>query len=174
LATNNGIGGYLKVRKEGINADYLPIWLQNAGYNTYYAGKMWNAYGTKSMPPDPAAGWTGSEILLDPWTYRYYQPAFSRDGGDVKHYNGQYSPDVVAHKAAAYLEEALESDKPWFLVAAPVAPHNQVAHKPVKHPVPPPSAARHEHLFKDFQIPRTPNFNPGQVRIQLLNSLSID
>jgi N-acetylglucosamine-6-sulfatase len=40
-------GGYPRFIEEGFNDDYLPVWLQNAGYNTYYTGKMmngeWNA-----------------------------------------------------------------------------------------------------------------------------------
>ncbi|RSM02088.1 hypothetical protein CEP52_008241 [Fusarium oligoseptatum] len=35
-------GGYPKIVREGINDNYLPHWLQAAGYNTYYSGKLWN------------------------------------------------------------------------------------------------------------------------------------
>jgi len=33
-------GGYPKFVKEGLNEDWLPVWLQEAGYNTYYVGKV--------------------------------------------------------------------------------------------------------------------------------------
>lgn len=35
-------GGYPKVVARGINDDYLPLWMQEAGYNIYFAGKLWN------------------------------------------------------------------------------------------------------------------------------------
>ena len=33
-------GGYPKFISEGLNDDYLPIWLQEGGVNTYYVGKL--------------------------------------------------------------------------------------------------------------------------------------
>src|SRR5277367_5330793 len=37
-------GGYPKFLSQGLNEDYLPLWLQAAGYNTYYTGKLMNSY----------------------------------------------------------------------------------------------------------------------------------
>ena len=153
-------GGYNKVVKQGINDDYLPIWMQNAGYNTYYAGKLWNAYGWRNYNNPRPKGWTNSDIMVDPNTYRYWDSAFSRNGDTPVHHPGEYSPDVVTKKASEYLDEALASDKPWLLVAAPVAPHVQVVPPPNKHSEPPACAPRHEGLFKDVKVPRTANFNP--------------
>ena len=34
------LGGYPKFISEGFNDAYLPVWLQEAGYNTYYTGKL--------------------------------------------------------------------------------------------------------------------------------------
>jgi arylsulfatase A-like enzyme len=39
-------GGYPRFIEEGFNDDYLPVWLQSAGYNTYYTGKMMNGKGS--------------------------------------------------------------------------------------------------------------------------------
>ena len=33
-------GGYPKVVSAGWNDNYLPLWMQDAGYNTYYVGKV--------------------------------------------------------------------------------------------------------------------------------------
>jgi N-acetylglucosamine-6-sulfatase len=160
-------GGYAKVVSEGVNDDYLPIWMQNAGYNTYYVGKLWNAYGFKRYNHPPAKGFTHSDILLDPTTYRYYGSFMSHDGEEPTSYEGQYSPDVVAYKASQYLDEALASDKPWMLVAAPIAPHVQVVPaKPgkwKKHAMAPPAAPRHKDKLLGYKIPRTSNFNPDEV-----------
>lgn len=36
-------GGYPKFVDRGLNDDFLPLWLQGAGYDTYYTGKMFTA-----------------------------------------------------------------------------------------------------------------------------------
>jgi N-acetylglucosamine-6-sulfatase len=40
IGADDGQGGYPRFIEEGFNEDYLPVWLQAAGYNTYYTGKM--------------------------------------------------------------------------------------------------------------------------------------
>ena len=50
----------------------------------------------------------------------------TRNGGEPVSYEGQYSPDVVAEKVYGFLDEATEHDEPFFLVAAPIAPHSDV------------------------------------------------
>lgn len=37
-------GGYPKFVAQGLNDNYLPVWLQQAGYATYYTGKLMNAH----------------------------------------------------------------------------------------------------------------------------------
>ncbi|KAI3054302.1 hypothetical protein CBS147353_11448 [Aspergillus niger] len=37
-------GGYPKIISQGLNDNYLPVWLQEAGYNTYYTGKLFNVH----------------------------------------------------------------------------------------------------------------------------------
>ncbi|KAF1813934.1 Arylsulphatase [Eremomyces bilateralis CBS 781.70] len=153
-------GGYPKIVREGINDDYLPVWLQNAGYNTYYTGKLWNAHTVENYDAPYARGFNGSDFLLDPFTYRYYNASLTRNGAPPVSYEGQYSPDVTAGKAYAFVEEALSHDKPWFVVHAPIAPHGDVSFDKKLKFDKPYYAERHAHLFKDYQIPREENFNP--------------
>ena len=54
------IGGYPKFVREGLNENYLPIWLQSEGYNTYYAGKLFNAHTVENYNSPHVAGWNGS------------------------------------------------------------------------------------------------------------------
>jgi arylsulfatase A-like enzyme len=97
-------------------------------------------------------------------------------------YKGQYSPDVTAAKAAAFLDEALtHQDRPWFVVHAPVAPHSNFQLEGTMESDAPRYAARHAHLFKNYKIPRNENFNPekqGGVswikRLPRLNQTVID
>ncbi|KAI4843147.1 arylsulfatase [Aureobasidium sp. EXF-8845] len=168
-------GGYPKIVKEGINDDYLPVWMQAAGYNTYYTGKLWNAHTINNYNQPFVKGYNGSDFLLDPFTYDYWHARMSRNGEAPKDYSGQYSPDVVADKAYGFLEEAVESDAPWFVTVAPIAPHSNIIANPPSGPIhelevlaPGPAnkfaipeyAPRHAHLFKDYKIPRTEDFNP--------------
>ncbi|CAK7213426.1 hypothetical protein SBRCBS47491_001792 [Sporothrix bragantina] len=153
-------GGFPKFVKEGWNDNYLPIWMQQQGYNTYYSGKLWNGHNVDNYNAPYAGGFNGSDFILDPFTYEYYRAFMSRNGAPPVSYEGQYSPDVTAEKAYGFLEEATQHDEPWFLTIAPIAPHGDMrqalpfrADMPRYHP-------RHAHLFKNYKIPRTKNFNP--------------
>lgn len=155
-------GGYPKVVERGINDDYLPIWMQNAGYNTYYTGKLWNFHDVDNYDDPYAKGYNGSDFLLDPYTYRYFEPKISHNGEPPVSHAGQYSTDVISEKANDLLTEALSHDEPWFLTVAPIAPHSNWVYdeKNNKSYVSAPlSAPRHEHMFLDYKIPRTANFN---------------
>ena len=169
-------GGYPKFVSQGFNDNYLPLWMQQSGYSTYYVGKLFNAQSIWNYDSPHAAGWTGSDFLLDPYTYRYLNATFQRNHDKPVSYEGQYSTDVLATKGLNFLEDALEGlqndDKPFFLTVAPTAPHSDVN---IKQKVihgnfsensnvqsPPIPAERHKHLFEDVVVPRTPNFNPDE------------
>jgi arylsulfatase A-like enzyme len=162
-------GGYPKFISQGLNDAYLPIWLQEAGYNTYYTGKLFNAHTTENYGSPHVAGWTNSDFLLDPYTYSYLNSSYQRGQDPPVSYEGQHSVDVLARKAYGFLSDALVAKKPFFLGIAPVAPHSNVELKAIWENStdieratfsPPIPAKRHEHLFADVKVPRTPNFNP--------------
>lgn len=85
---------------------------------------------------------------------------------------GNYSTDVLHHKALGLIDEALELDNPFFLTIATNAPHSNVGSFQVSvidpddigslmtAPIP---AERHKDLFKNVVVPRTKNFNPDTV-----------
>lgn len=54
------IGGYPKFISQGFNEAYLPVWLQAAGYNTYYTGKLFNVHSVQTYNKPYAAGFTGT------------------------------------------------------------------------------------------------------------------
>ncbi|CZR67236.1 related to arylsulfatase [Phialocephala subalpina] len=164
---NPPYGGYPKFVSQGLNSDYLPVWLQAAGYNTYYVGKLFNALSTTTWNAPFVAGWTGSDFLLDPYTYRYYNATFQRNHDPPVSYGGNYSTganystDVVASKAFGFLDDGVKDGKPFFLGIAPIAPHSEVgepnATSEFTEPLP---AARHKYLFQGVQVPRSQSFNP--------------
>ncbi|KAI0453598.1 arylsulfatase-like protein [Xylaria acuta] len=165
-------GGYPKFVSQGLNDKYLPVWLQNVGYNTYYTGKLFNAHAVDNYNSPFAAGWTGSDFLLDPFTYWYMNSTYQRNRDPPVSYEGQHSVDVLAKKAIGLLDEAHNAGKPFFLGIAPVAPHSDIQSPAFKHGnhsnltevtfSPPVPATRHAHLFQDAKVPRTPNFNPDK------------
>lgn len=166
-------GGYPKFLSQGLNENYLPVWLQDAGYKTYYTGKLFNAHTVKNYNSPHAAGWTQSDFLLDPRTYDYLNATYQRNQDPPISYTGQHTMDVLTTKTYGLLDDAIKEGNPFFLGVAPVAPHSNIHSEEeldlTNHTkfnevevTPPIPADRHKHLFKDAQVPRTPNFNPDQ------------
>lgn len=166
-------GGYPKFVSQGLNDAYLPVWLQEAGYNTYYTGKLFNSHTVENYNDPYPAGFNGSDFLLDPYTYEYLNASFQRNRDPPESYEGQYSTDVLATKAYGFLNDAVKSKNPFFLTIAPNAPHSNVkfARTRVNGSIqeddvelsPPVPAERHQNLFNSAVIPRTANFNPEKV-----------
>ncbi|KAF2772745.1 Arylsulphatase [Teratosphaeria nubilosa] len=158
-------GGYPKFISEGHNDAYLPVWLQEAGYATFYTGKMFNAHDVYNYNSPYLAGWTDNNFLLDPGTYAYLNPIYQKGHEPpVQHYD-QHTTELIQTHATELLEEALAADRPFFLGIAPVAPHanidvNPAPGTPMTEPVPLP---RHQHLFDDVRVPRSANFNPHEA-----------
>ncbi|KAI5366204.1 Putative sulfatase, alkaline-phosphatase-like, core domain superfamily [Septoria linicola] len=153
-------GGYPVFARNGLNENWLPVWLQAEGYRTYYTGKLFNSHTVENFNDPPVNGFNGSDFLLDPYTYSYWKSKMSRNHAQPVSYHGQYSPDVVANKTYEWLDEAASHDDPFFIVAAPIAPHsNQDPDVPGVMGLPE-YAPRHAHLFKDYKVPRVANFNP--------------
>lgn len=53
-------GGYPKFVTQGFNEAYLPVWLEQAGYNVYYTGKLFNIHSVENYNDPFPAGFTGS------------------------------------------------------------------------------------------------------------------
>ncbi|KAK8096984.1 Arylsulphatase [Apiospora kogelbergensis] len=171
-------GGYPKFVSQGLNDKYLPIWLQDAGYNTYYTGKLFNAHSVNNYGSPHAAGWTSSDFLLDPFTYWYMNSTYQRNTDAPVSYEGRHSVEVLTEKALGLLGEAIKSSeeegrRPFFLGVAPVAPHANIwspKYKDGGHAdlrdvefTPPVPMERHKDLFAGVKVPRTSNFNPEQA-----------
>ena len=155
-------GGYPKFVSQGLNERYLPVWLQQAGYNTYYTGKLFNAHNVDNYNAPYPAGFTASDFLLDPYTYSYLNSTWQRGHDAPVSYEGKHTMDVITEKATGFLIDAIDAKNPFFLTIAPVAPHSNIESNGGGFG-PPVSAERHKHLFQDVKIPRTAHFNPQQV-----------
>lgn len=161
------LGGYEKFVQGGFNDDWLPIWMQQAGYNVYYTGKLYNSLNVNNYNKPYPKGFNGSDFLVDPGTYNYYNPTYQRNKDPPIHYTGKtgnYTTDLLWEKSQSFLDEARQSNLPFFLTMAPVAPHNGGGPRPegasAMGPVP---AAKYVNYFKEEQVPRGKNFNPDKV-----------
>lgn len=156
-------GGWLKFLHEGLNDKYLPIWLQAAGVRTYYLGKFMNGFTTHNhIHPEIPHGWDYSHFLLDPWTYNYHQSHWSSQGKDSKilKYPNVHTTLVTQQKAINAIDDAASHDQPFFLMVAPVAPHNEMR-RGTHAPPPPPEF---EHSYIGSKSPQTDNYNPDVPR----------
>lgn len=157
-------GGWARFVAQGYRKDWLPSWLQQAGYNTYYTGKLMNGNTVKNWQTSPVQGFNRSALLSDPSTYIYYNASIAIDGKELRRYEGQYSTDVIRDFGLEYLEEAAGSDRPFFVGIAPIGPHSETITQngvsAFNNPVP---ADRHKHLFSTEIAPRKASFNPVNV-----------
>lgn len=159
-------GGYPKFIAQGLNSNYLPVWLQEAGYNTYYTGKLFNSHTTSNYDSPYPAGWTSTDFLLDPGTYSYLNPIYQRNTGAPVYHRNEHTSDLITEKSQRLLDEAITAGKPFFLGVAPIAPHSDVSadrHVGLPMMTEPVPAKRHEGLFKNVKVPRTDNFNPDDA-----------
>ncbi|KAL4925257.1 sulfatase family protein [Aspergillus undulatus] len=160
-------GGYPKFVDRGFNENYLPVWLQSAGYDTFYTGKLFNAHTVDNYHSPCVNGFNGSDFLLDPFTYSYLNSTYQRNRDEPVSYEGRHTTDVISEKALGFLEDGINGERPFFLTVAPVAPHSNVdvgdlvgkTPMVMTEPIP---LDRHKHLFKDVKVPRTEHFNPGE------------
>jgi arylsulfatase A-like enzyme len=124
-------------------------------------GKLFNAHNIYNYDSPPVSGYTQSNFFLDPFTYQYYNVSTTKNGAPPTNPVGKYSTDIVAESADEFLDHALQDDEsPFFITLAPIAPHALVGEGSLGSFDPPQVAKRHEGLFPEYKIPRTPNFNP--------------
>jgi hypothetical protein len=77
-----------------------------------------------------------------------------------------YSTDQITNRTLAYIEDSVKAKKPFFITAAPVAPHVGIIVHPdgsktgVQFPIP---KTEYDSLFPNLTVPRHQNFNPSKV-----------
>ncbi|KAJ3261800.1 Extracellular sulfatase Sulf-1 [Boothiomyces macroporosus] len=161
-------GGYTQMRALNLDGEYIPTWMQQQGYNTYFTGKLFVEYtlnyGDKNVP----VGWNDFDGAVYPFTFDYSNPVFSKNGAKPQFYPNSYHTDVVANKSLAQIKDALSRNQPFFSYIAPIGCHTGVnIQVPLPAPpaipkvqfTPPIPAPRHENLYPDLKLPISPNFN---------------
>jgi N-acetylglucosamine-6-sulfatase len=134
------LGGY-----EGLPANTLNQWVQDADYRTAWIGKFLNGYGTRENPPQEVPpGW-------DKWIAPVGKPSYFdytlNVNGELRPFGSDradYLTDVLAKRAAHTIKG---TDQPLFMVVAPSAPHNDSSST---HATP---ARRHRGTFAGSPLP---------------------
>ena len=140
--------------------------MQDAGYTTYYTGKLYNGQTKDNYNNPPARGFDHSDLFVGDNVYWYHNVSHSVNFGPIQYEPDGYSTDIVTERVAGdggYIEQGAGRDEPWLIVAAPIAPHVQIGPPELGGVIPPPPHRKYKDLYKDYRIPRTPHFNPDTV-----------
>jgi len=124
----------------GADRSTIATWLAAAGYRTGHFGKYLNGYH-RLGPPERARwyvppGWQRWLAFRVPGYYDYQlvdEAAQLASHGDAA---GDYSTDVLAAAARAWIERALDEHRPVLVHFAPFAPHVISALGPFAKPAP--------------------------------------
>jgi N-acetylglucosamine-6-sulfatase len=167
-AQNNGVrsnfwpsGGYYKLD----NTNTLPVWLQDAGYETAFMGKYLNEYGLLD-PQDVPPGWDHWRSAVDNGVYDYYAYAMNEDGR-VHQYTDTYQTEYYADETEDLVEQMSRDDQPFFLWQSHLAPHSACPSDYSDQECwdsPTPNMS-YDNLFDDVPLPqrRVPSFNEADV-----------
>ncbi len=120
-------GGY-GVFNERHGDNYLPLWLQAAGYRTSYIGKFENGYAEPdeygTTPKDVPRGWDDWHVLA-PSRAQYFNYILNQNG-HLRHYTEaeeDYSTDVFTSKARRFIRSSAKASSPFYLELGYAAPH---------------------------------------------------
>jgi arylsulfatase A-like enzyme len=129
-------GGQHVFDLNGSEAHALPVWLQNAGYETAHIGKYLNGYGDDGTPQVPAgwSEWYGQISDYDPaevggrlyYEYNLLEKGLGPGPGTLHHYDSapaDYQGDVLIDKTLGAIDDLSGTGDPFYIEFAPHAPH---------------------------------------------------
>jgi arylsulfatase A-like enzyme len=150
--SNDGdFGGWAAFHRNADEQKTIAVALHDQGYRTGLFGKYLNQYRQANAGLTPPAGWDDWEAFIDDTFYGGYGYSMDENGTLVSHGTApaDYSTDVIAQKATAFLDTAAQdTSQPFFAYVAPTAPH---------YPLPaPPRYATNQ--WSNATAPQLPNF----------------
>ena len=155
LGNRPPLGGYTRLDK----SEWLPDWLQRAGYHTIHLGKFLNGYGRDSPPTEVPPGWTEWYGSVDPSTYRFYNYTLNENGTSApteRRDPRYYQTDFYSRRAVSLIGRLAPASRPFFLSLAFLAPHSggpRDSDDPSRLGTPVP-APRHRNAFSALPLPR--------------------
>lgn len=148
-------GGYPNFLASGQEADTWAVWLRRAGYRTALVGKYMNEFPGPASPLRIPAGWSRwVSAMNDGDMHAKYEYVLNEDGVTVAYGNAvaDYSIDVYAGKARAFVREAADAGEPFALFLSVPSPHVKEVPAP-----------RHSQLFPSLRAPRLASFPETDV-----------
>jgi arylsulfatase A-like enzyme len=157
-------GGYGSLQTR----EYLPVWLERAGYVTAHIGKYLNGYGSEWRAVDPP-GWTEWYGLIDHstyrmWGYKLLENGHAREyGKPLAETARNYQTDVLRRKAISFISRRAPERAPFFLSVGFLAPHHESGYVQrltgqLVRPAP-----RHRGRFRDNIFPRPRSYDEADV-----------
>lgn len=147
-------GGFAKFYQLGKENSTIATWLQAAGYQTALVGKYLNGYPQGAAKTYVPPGWDQWYSPTTESAYTEYNYQLNVNGSLVQFGSApqDYGTDVYARYALTFVRQAAQNGKPFFLYAAPFAPH-----------LPATPAPQDLNKFANAQAPRPPSFNEPNV-----------
>jgi len=146
--------GFRRFYQLGNESSTMATWLKAAGYMTGYIGKYLNGYPAGSSKTHVPPGWDVWHGAVGGAGYKQFDYSLNENGKIVAYgrADADYLTDVISHKTTAFIHQAIDKRKPFFLQLAPFAPHEPAIPAP-----------RHRTLFADAKAPRSASFNAKEV-----------
>ncbi|KAG2489560.1 hypothetical protein HYH03_012011 [Edaphochlamys debaryana] len=163
------LGGHVRFMLDELDEDYLPVWLQAAGYRTYLVGKFLNGFTEDSVYDlGCPRGWDVLDALLQGDTgsaeelHNRDTPRFMANCRRRESFDKEFLELVIRRKALQYIDDAAASRQPFFMMINTFAPHDAIASAQAVPDVEP----RYKDLYGDVQLPKSSNFGvsvPKQI-----------
>ena len=141
-------GGYKGFRGLGLQDSTVATWLDDVGYDTFYAGKLLNGYeDTKYIPP----GWDEWYAFSGHPHWRSYEV---NENGELRTYaqDERHETYYLRDRAEAFIREGAHGGAPWFAMVATHAPHNPHTRAP-----------EFRDSYDHATMPRPPSYNEADV-----------
>ena len=152
-------GGYGRLD----TSNYLPGWLQRAGYHTIHIGKFLNRYGQDNPPSEVPPGWNEWYASIDLSTYQYSGYQLNENG--VLGTYARYQTDEYSDRAVDAVGRLARETAPFFLSVGYLAPHSGGPRDADDPPgiLTPRPAERHRDLYAAAALPRSAAFDEADV-----------
>lgn len=143
-------GGFEKFYALKEEKSTIAVWLEDAGYKTAFFGKYMNGYPATATQTYIPKGWTEWYSPVDGDPYEQFNYTLNENGKLVQYGDApeDYGTDIYAAKSIDFMERSVNSGDPFFAHISVYAPHGPYVPAP-----------RHENLFTDLTMPRSPSFD---------------
>jgi arylsulfatase A-like enzyme len=154
LTNSPPLGGFEKFYSLQEESSTLATWLQAAGYDTVLLGKYQNGYPYPTDRTYIPPGWNEWYSPAQGSPYLELNYTLNENGKLVGYGIGthDYMTDVLSGKTVDFIRRSVSDPRPFFIYLAPYAPHEPAI-----------PALRHQDLFQNLEVPRTPSFNEADV-----------